>query len=190
LDVIDVTIWTGDAKNANFISGQFQLLYDNIQEARQALRGYSDVQRPWTENPVDEQVGTCSTSLAQVKLIEGSQIFDPPLPHNVSFKLSIFDAALLLEIRTLELINPAEESHSGFDLRSRLAMTFGGTRPPIHDEVDRTFEYRGKEVRVKEKIRVESQDPALISAMAKLNALEHSVGLGRKALNIVMGKEE
>jgi len=172
LDVIDVTTWTGDAKNANFISGQFQLLYDNIQEARQALRGYSDVQRPWTENPVDEQ------------------IFDPPLPRNVSFHLCIFDAALLLEIRTLEVCNPAEESHSGFDIRGRLAMALGGTRPPIHDEVDRIFNYRDQEVRVKEKIRVESQDPALISAMAKLNALEHSVGLSRKALDIVMGKEE
>ncbi|OCK83127.1 hypothetical protein K432DRAFT_468924 [Lepidopterella palustris CBS 459.81] len=172
LDVVDVTTWTGDAKNANFIAGQLQLLYDNIQEARQALRGYSDVQRPWWENPIDEQ------------------IFDPPLPPNVSFHLSIFDAALLLEIRTLEIHNAAEESHSGFSIRDRLAVALGGVRPPVHDEADRTFKYRGQEVRVKEKIRVESQDPALISAMAKLNALEHNVALSRKALNIVMGKDE
>ena len=45
-------------------------------------------------------------------------------------------------------------------------------------------------MRVKEKIRVETQDPALISAMAKLNALDHSVMLSRKALDIVMGREE
>ncbi|ORY11527.1 RAVE subunit 2/Rogdi [Clohesyomyces aquaticus] len=172
LDVIDVTTWTGDASNANFVAGQLHLLHDNMQEARQALKGYSDVQLPWWENPIDEK------------------IFDPPLPPNVSFHLFIFDAALLLEIRTLEIQNPGEEYHSGFSIRDRLAVALGGARPPVHDEADRTFTYRGQEVRVKEKIRVESQDPALISAMAKLNALEHSVTLSRKALNIVMGRDE
>ncbi|KAF2109319.1 RAVE subunit 2/Rogdi [Lophiotrema nucula] len=172
LDVIDVTTWTGDSTDANFVAGQLGLLYDNIQEARQSLKGYSDVQLPWWERPVDEKV------------------FDPPLPSNVSFHLVVFDAALVLEIRTLEAQTPGEEFHTGFGLRDRLAFALGGARPPPHDEADRTFTYKGQEVRVKEKIRVESQDPALISAMAKLNALEHSVGLSRKAVNIVMGREE
>lgn len=56
LDVIDVTTWTGDAKNADFVAGQMKLLQDNIQEARQALKGYSDVQMPWWEDPIDEKV--------------------------------------------------------------------------------------------------------------------------------------
>lgn len=51
------------------------------------------------------------------------------------------------------------------------------------------FSYRNTDVRVKEKVRVESQDPSLISAMAKLAALEHTVELGRRALSVVMGKE-
>lgn len=51
--------WTGDATDANFVAGQLRLLYDHIQEARQALKGYSDVQAPWWENPLDEQVRTC-----------------------------------------------------------------------------------------------------------------------------------
>lgn len=51
------------------------------------------------------------------------------------------------------------------------------------------FSYRNADVRVKEKVRVESQDPSLISAMAKLAALEHTVELGRRALGVVMGKE-
>jgi hypothetical protein len=75
-------------------------------------------------------------------------------------------------------------------LRDSLAVALGGTRTPAHDEADRTFKYKGQDVRVKEKIRVESQDPALISASAKLNALEHSIMLSRKALNIVMGRDE
>ncbi|CAO2657613.1 Nn.00g037390.m01.CDS01 [Neocucurbitaria sp. VM-36] len=173
LDVIDVATWGGDATNANFVAGQLQLLHDHIQEARQALRGYSDVQTLWWEYPIDEKT------------------FDPPLPSNVSFHMFVFDAALVLEIRTLELHNAGEKSSlTGFSIRDSLASALGGTRAPVHDEADRTFKYRGQDVRVKEKIRVESQDPALISASAKLNALEHSVMLSRKALNIVMGRDE
>ena len=173
LDVIDVTAWTGDATDANFVAGQLRLLHDHIQEARQALKGHADSQPPWWESPLDEHV------------------FDPPLPPNVSFHLSIADAALLLEIRTLEAQSAAgDDSYTGFSLRDRLAVALGGSRPPLHDEVDRVFTFRGHEVRVKEKIRVESQDPALISATAKLNALEHSVLSNRKALHIVMGREE
>lgn len=56
LDVIDVTTWAGNAKDANYVAGQLQLLHDNIQEARQSLKGYSDVQLPWWEHPVDENV--------------------------------------------------------------------------------------------------------------------------------------
>ena len=112
------------------------------------------------------------------------------MPHNVSFHLSIFDAALRLELRTLEIHNSAEESHSGFSIRNTLAVALGGARPPTHDEADRTFTFKGQEVRVKEKITVESQDPSLISTMSKLSALEHHVALSRKALSIVMGKDE
>jgi hypothetical protein len=56
LDVIDVATWGGDATNANFVAGQLQLLHDHILEARSVLKGYSDVQLPWWENPVDDKV--------------------------------------------------------------------------------------------------------------------------------------
>src|SRR5437773_5312411 len=46
LDVIDVTAWTGDAKDANFVSGQLRLLSDNIIEAWQALKGLDPEARP------------------------------------------------------------------------------------------------------------------------------------------------
>jgi hypothetical protein len=112
------------------------------------------------------------------------------LPSNVSFHLSVFDAALLLEIRTLEVHNPEEGHHSGLSFRDRLAGALGVARLPVHDEADRTFKYKGHDVRVKEKIRIESQDPALMAAMAKLNALDHSLVLRLKALNMVMGRDE
>jgi hypothetical protein len=172
LDAIDVVSWGGDATNASFVAGQLQLLHDHILEARQALKGYSDVQMPWWQDPVDDNT------------------FDPPLPPNVSFHMFVFDAALCLEIRTLEP-HPAEEpaSFTGFNFRDRLSSALGGTRAPVHDEADKVYQYKGHDVRVKEKVRVEAQDPALISASAKLNALEHSLMLSRKALNIVMGDD-
>lgn len=56
LDVIDVAVWGGDDTKADFVAGQLQLLHEHIQEARQALKGYSDVHLPWWEHPVDEKV--------------------------------------------------------------------------------------------------------------------------------------
>ena len=43
---------------------------------------------------------------------------------------------------------------------------------------------------MREKVRVESQDPSLMAVMAKLSALEHAVGVARGSLAIVMGVEE
>jgi hypothetical protein len=56
LDSIDVATWGGDRTKANFVAGQLQLLHDHILEAQAALKGYSDVQLPWCENPVDDKV--------------------------------------------------------------------------------------------------------------------------------------
>lgn len=56
LDVVDATRWTGDAGNANFVSGQLKLLHDNVQEANQALKGGPDVSKPWNEDTHDEKV--------------------------------------------------------------------------------------------------------------------------------------
>ncbi|KAI9819151.1 MAG: hypothetical protein M1827_007307 [Pycnora praestabilis] len=179
LDVVDVSLWTGDAKDASFISGQLQLLFDNIQGARQALKG-TDVQDWWEGPPLDERV------------------FDPSLPPTISFHLSICEAALQLCIRTLSPTAPAStatsssetSSFTGFNFRDRLSTAITGNKRPTHDEVDQIFVYRGQEVRVREKIRVESQDPSLMAMMAKLSALEHNVALSRKALDIVMGRDE
>ncbi|KAI4761068.1 hypothetical protein E4T52_06698 [Aureobasidium sp. EXF-3400] len=183
LDVVDATTWTGDKGDANFISGQLTLLHENIRDAKAVLKGppaASDSDKSWASDPLDDK------------------IFDPPPPPNLSFHLSISDAALLLHVRTLEpAFNTGSStplgggpSYSGFGLRDRLAHALGaGPRAPAHDEAEDVFTYRNTDVKVKEKVRVESQDPSLISAMAKLAALEHTVELGRRALYVVMGKE-
>ena len=45
-------------------------------------------------------------------------------------------------------------------------------------------------MKVREKVRVESQDPALMAVMAKLSALGHGVAVWRHSLSIVMGVYE
>jgi len=180
LDVVDATLWTGDKENADFVSGQLRLLHENIQEAKGALKGWTEGQRAWNEEDMEVQA------------------FNPPLPEHVSFHLSISEAAILLNIRVLELASPnagpstpvgANASYSGLSLRERLATAFGGPKPAHNDEANDVFSWKGKDVRVKEKVRVESQDPSLMAAMAKLGALERSIALERRALDVVMERD-
>ncbi|KAK4964165.1 hypothetical protein LTR66_012445 [Elasticomyces elasticus] len=200
LDVVDATAWTGDAGDAGFIDGQLRLLYYNIREAEKALKGGEEA---WNEEGLDEK--GCAGELLRVLVASKNnmynrQIFDPPLPQNISFHLSIAEAALVLHIRTLEPVQvtgtstpssfATTSSFSGFGLRDRLAVALGGTRTPLHDEANDVFAWRGQDVRVREKVRVESQDPSLMAAMAKLRALGHSVARWRRALDVVLGKEE
>ncbi|KAI9822206.1 MAG: hypothetical protein M1826_000515 [Phylliscum demangeonii] len=192
-DVVDVSSWAGDPTNASFIAGQLRLLAEHVHDACEALRGRDRDrdrgQRPtWWHDPVD------------------ASLFEPPLPDHLSFHLAVADAALALELRTLEPAPAVGAPHAdrssssssssrttafAVPLRERLAVALGAAAPrPEHDERDRVFRYRGQDVRVKEKITVESQDPSLMAAMAKLAALEHTVAAAKKALDTVMGKDE
>ena len=63
-----------------------------------------------------------------------------------------------------------------------------GPRFQNHDETGKLFRWRGwQETVVREKVRVESGDPSLLSVAAKLSALEHEVGKWRMNVRIVMG---
>lgn len=122
------------------------------------------------------------------------QVFDPPSPPYLSFHLSVVDAALVLHLRTLEPVSAnqastafgPELSLTGFSLRDKIF----GPRLPHHDEAGDVFSWQGEEVKVKEKLRVESQDPSLIAVMAKLSALEHECLKCRASLKIVMGEDD
>ncbi len=78
---------------------------------------------------------------------------------------------------------------SGFGFRDRIAVAIGASKKPDHDEADEVFAYRGQDVRVKEKVTVESQDPSLMAAMAKLAALEHHVAAAQRSLATVMEED-
>lgn len=90
---------------------------------------------------------------------------------------------MVLVMRSLEAADAVP------DIRSRFASAIGVHRRVEHDEADKEFIYLGKSVRVKEKVRVESADPSLMAAMAKLAALEHTIGMSRKCLSIVMEED-
>ena len=54
--------------------------------------------------------------------------------------------------------------------------------------MDKLFVYRGEEVRVREKVVVESAaDPGLLSLGAKLGAIERGVAACREGLGTLMG---
>ena len=120
-------------------------------------------------------------------------MFDPPLPPNLALTLAISEASIVAHFRTLHLVNPntptsfTSDALSGLSLRQRLGLA---ARLPEHDESDKPFQFRGHDVRVREKARVESQDPSLMAAMAKLSALEHGVKVAKKALEIVTDTDE
>ncbi|KAI1408277.1 RAVE subunit 2/Rogdi [Hypoxylon sp. FL1857] len=151
--------------------------------------------------PLDTKWTTCSVSLGH---------FTPPLSRNLSLYLTIQDACLVLYLRALE---PAD---APVNFGTKLALAIGTTRRLEHDEADRVFTYRcddeshiegesesgsgsgsgngGKkekevEVYVREKVRVESADPSLLSLSAKLIALGKTLGLARRNLAAVMGEE-
>ncbi|OTA98152.1 hypothetical protein M426DRAFT_326212 [Hypoxylon sp. CI-4A] len=135
--------------------------------------------------------------------------FAPPLSRNLSLYLTIQDASLVLYLRALE---PAD---APVNLGTKLALAIGTTRRLEHDEADRVFTYRcddneesviaegsgnggggggsGKEkeveVYVREKVRVESADPSLLSLSAKLSALGNTLSLARRNLAAVMGED-
>lgn len=197
LDIIDISTWTGDPHNAFFIAGQLRLLADTINEARQVLKGGEDVVggRWWEDNAGGESVGFAPPCPPTNNTLSNLlQAFSPAPPPHLSVSLSILDAALVLHLRTLAPVTPdslspsssATASLTGFSLRHRLGLA---PRSPPHDELERLFAWKGEQVRVREKVRVESQDPSLISVMAKLSALGHGVAVWRRALAVVMGEE-
>lgn len=168
LDCVDITRWTGDRSSATFISSQFRLLHSLIAEARTTLKG---------------SLMTTSTSGSwyDSSTAPNPDAFKPPLPETLSLHLSIFEASLILTIRVLE---PADVPQN---IGTRFAFAIGAQRRLEHDEMDDTYPYLGTNVRVKEKVRVESGDPSLMAVMAKLAALDHTIGMARKGLSVVMG---
>ncbi|KAK6496417.1 hypothetical protein TWF481_002436 [Arthrobotrys musiformis] len=148
---------------------------------------------------------TPKSNLFPYHAVDGG-LFEPTLPENLALDVTIQDAAIVTEIRLLEYVNTPSAGYAGitaalagmnidqhlsnFNFREKIAGAFKGRKQTAAGAVDGGEEgvcvYKGVEVRVKERIRVESQDPSLMSVVAKLGALEHNLAMGRTSLEIVM----
>lgn len=137
--------------------------------------------------------------------------FVPSLAPNISFYIGLQESCIVLWLRTLE---PADvPMHFG----TKLGLAIGTVRRLEHDEMDIIFKYNHKgsdvassrrgsprrsldsrsgpvdddmqHVYVREKVRVESADPSLISLHSKLSYLSHMLGQARANLAAVMGAD-
>jgi hypothetical protein len=210
------SIHSGSADGAGtvdpkFLSSQLRLLSDYLAESIALIKGPQLADQP--SNPVPDTAWTGGSV--------PPSCFNPPLPSNLSFYLTLQDASLVLYLRALE---PADAPVA---FGTKFALAIGTARRLEHDEADRVFAFcpegadaqspitasgsirgnlhrtrsgghgggmgkgRGTEtqVYVREKVRVESADPSLMSLSAKLGALSHTLNLARKNLAVVMGED-
>jgi hypothetical protein len=185
LDCIDITRWTGDRHSAHFISSQLHLLHSILQEALAILKGPILLVPTNPPTPPSDPIKTPPPTPIDTPWYEdppSAESFTPPLPTTLSLHLSLTSPTLHLTLRVLE---PTAVQPNNF---SRFALAIGAQRRLEHDEMDEVFMYRGEEVRVREKVRVESSaDPSLLSLGAKLGALERTLEASRGALRCVMG---
>ena len=113
-----------------------------------------------------------------------AHIFDPSLPPNFAFDLTVHEGALVVELRTLDFITSHDHDVSASVKRlfshalsfSTIGVGGGVHRPGLYEEIGKVFTWDGKgQARVKDKVRVESQDPKLMAVMVKVGALEHAI---------------
>ncbi|KAH8686028.1 RAVE subunit 2/Rogdi [Tricladium varicosporioides] len=184
LDCVDITRWTGDRHSAPFISSQLHLLHQILLEALSLLKGPSLLT---PSNPSSTSSATPELPPNSIppwnETIPNPETFTPTLPSTLSLHLQPTSSSLLLTIRVLE---PTAVPPSTFN---KFALAIGAQRRLEHDEMDDVFMYKGEEVRVREKVRVESSaDPTLLVLGAKLGALERAVQAGRVGLGVVLGQ--
>lgn len=78
----------------------------------------------------------------------------------------------------------------GFRERFAAAVGFAGHSSDHQHEpqagVGEVFEYQGERVKVRDSVKVESQDPSLMAVWAKLGGVEHVLSGAVKALEVVM----
>ncbi len=185
-----------------FLEAQLRVLFQALQDAAALLRGppLSAADPLWT---------TQSAGLAH---------FTPELPPNISFYIGLQDSQLVLWLRALEptaapinlgmkfalaLGTARRLEHDEADqifryyCEDRTTKGLEDSRPPATFSSEQewgtgpndTHPDGPVDIFVREKIRVESADPSLLSLSAKVNALSHTLLLARINLAAVMGEE-
>ncbi|KAI8957479.1 RAVE subunit 2/Rogdi [Daldinia sp. FL1419] len=162
--------------------------------------------QPEHKAPLDTAWTTNSVSLGH---------FTPPLSRNLSLYVTIQDACLVIYLRALEPADAPvnfgtklalaigttrrlehDEADRVFSYRCDDESQIDGTSSTSEHHSGRGGNNEGSnsnkkevEVYVREKVRVESADPSLLSLSVKLSALGNTLGLARRNLAAVMGED-
>ncbi|KFA53941.1 hypothetical protein S40293_01799 [Stachybotrys chartarum IBT 40293] len=196
IDLLSLTI--SRPQDSRSLASTLSILSEALADSAALLKG-----APLTES--DPAWQTCSSA---------PQHFAPPLDPSISFHITLQDSCVVLYLRALE---PASAPvHFGTKLGLALGTVrrlehdemdkVFGYSPRLNDGTEsrkgsarHTPEPRpgtaggdglqSREVYVREKVRVESADPSLISLYSKLGYLSHKLGQTRGNLAAVMGVE-
>ncbi|KAF3066246.1 hypothetical protein CFAM422_009374 [Trichoderma lentiforme] len=190
----DTDASSSTANQAQALSSGLRLLADSITNSIVLLKGppLNELDTNWTTQ-------SCPSSH-----------FSPPLTQNFSFYVTLQECSIVLVLRALEPVDAPV--HFG----TKLGLAIGTYRRLEHDEADIVFKYKPggddmsdtrrlvanhsiqppitrtvsnsqlEEVYVREKVRVESADPSLISLYSKLGYLNIMLDQARRNLDAVM----
>ncbi|KAK3331353.1 RAVE subunit 2/Rogdi [Apodospora peruviana] len=198
-----------ESSSPQFLAAQLRLLAQSLAEASSLLKGppLTTADPSWTTRSVAPSHFASPPTSSHHHTPQQNNDQNNAVPPPLSFHLSIQDSCLVLWLRSLE---PAD---APVNFGTKLALAIGTTRRLEHDESDKIFGFcctdddhphngpvlsgskKPKnnnteiDVYVREKVRVETADPSLLSLSAKLIALSHTLELARKNLAAVMGSD-
>lgn len=190
VDLLSLTLARDPPHDPPSVASTLALISDSLAESMALLKG----------PPLDRPDASWQTSCCP------SHHFSPPPPANLSLHIGLQESCIVLILRTLEPVD------APVHLGTKLGLAIGTVRRIEHDEMDLVFRYnpfgdgtaepkrgasrRGPnkagggdgtyDVYVREKVRVESADPSLISLQSKLGYLNNMLCQTRRNLATVM----
>ncbi|ORY54744.1 RAVE subunit 2/Rogdi [Pseudomassariella vexata] len=196
-----LALCVSERPDPRFLRDQLRLLADYLSEAVGLVKG----KEPGEGSQADTRWTSCSVP---------PECFNPPLDGSMSVYFTLQDAALVMYLRALE---PAD-APVNFGTKLALAIgtarrlehdeadrVFGycpegldegagsvsRERAPAGARGGGMGKGRGTEIQVfvREKVRIESADPSLMSLSSKLGALGSVLALARRNLAVVMGED-
>ncbi|KKA28814.1 hypothetical protein TD95_002832, partial [Thielaviopsis punctulata] len=198
-----LTLTLDDSSTPETLSAQLRVLTELMFNALSNLSGSAP---PSTTPSINSTIVPASASWTYMSAAANS--FEPPLPSSLSVHFSLQDSCIVLWLRALEPVD------APVFFGTKIGLAIGTVRRLEHDEMDRPFKYtynreelprkvlvglerqqpllsgsKPMEVYVREKVRVESADPNLMSLQAKLTSLHHTMIDLQQNLSVVMGSE-
>ncbi|CAM1506316.1 Fc.00g059570.m01.CDS01 [Cosmosporella sp. VM-42] len=194
IDLLTITL--SKPQDPSSLASTLSLLSDSLSDSAALLKG-----PPLTESDPGWKTASCPAY----------HFLSTPNPH-FSFYIGLQESSIVLWLRILEPVDAPV--HFGM----KLGLVIGTYRRLEHDEMDTVFRYNAQgsdlagikrgsarhtpeprsaegdekemvDVYVREKVRVESADPSLISIHSKLGYLSHMLGQARRNLAAVMGAD-